>query len=442
MKPNNIKKIILVIASLSFVLAACSPEAATSTPELEAELAAFSPGVSATGEIVPELHASLSISAAGVIEEVMIEEGTLVSEGDVLIQLEGGEQARAAVAAANVELINAQNALDTLNDNASIVSANALKLAENLEDQLEDLLNRELQEALALQAIADAEKLIEDTQRTYDGTIQTADENDIDAQRAQVTLAKDALDDAIEDYEPYEDKPEDNLTRAVFLQKKAAAQNVYDEAVRILNYMLGTGTAADIAVADADVNAASAQLIEAQRDWERVQEGPNPGEVALLEAQIEQAYEDYENSKDGPDPADLAAAQARLANAEAQFAAAESALEDLQLLAPFNGTISEVNVNTSEWVSPGQPVIVIADLNHLQVETTDLSEIDVAKVSVGDIVTITFDALPDRIEGTVASISPKAAAGSGVNYTVVIDMTDTPDGLRWGMTAFVEVESE
>jgi multidrug resistance efflux pump len=109
-------------------------------------------------------------------------------------------------------------------------------------------------------------------------------------------------------------------------------------------------------------------------------------------------------------------------------------------VAPFAGTVSELNINASEWVSPGLPVIVLADLNHLRVETTDLSEIDVARIAPGDSVTISFDALPDLVDGTVVRISPRASQGSGVNYTVVVAMSETPEGLRWGMTAFVDVE--
>jgi multidrug efflux pump subunit AcrA (membrane-fusion protein) len=86
---------------------------------------------------------------------------------------------------------------------------------------------------------------------------------------------------------------------------------------------------------------------------------------------------------------------------------------------------------------------LIADLDHLQVETTDLGEIDVARVTVGDTAIITFDALPDIvIEGTITKIAPKAAAGSGVNYTVILEMGTGPESLRWGMTAFVDVELE
>lgn len=441
MKPIKNLPLFFFFGVIALILAACTTPQATATPE-ENPLANFVAGVSATGKIVPEQYASLSVTTGGVVEEVFVSEGDLVEEGQLLIQIKGGEQAQAAVTAAQLELTNAQNALDNLYDNTDLIAANALKTAEDTEDALEDLQNRELQEALALQAIADAQKLIENTERTYNYSISTADEADIDLQRAQVTLAKDALDKALEDYEPYADKPEDNLVRANLLARKAAAQQVYDDAVRRLNALLGTGSEADIAVAEADYATAQAQLIQAQRDWERVQEGPSAGDIALLEAQIASAYEDYEMYKDGPDPADVAASEARIANAEAQLAAAQSVLDDLQLLAPFAGTISELHIKTSEWVSPGQPVLVLADLNSLQVETTDLSEIDIAKIVLGDTVSLTFDALPDTVAGTVTHISPKAAQGSGVNYTVTIDLAELPADLRWGMTAFVELENK
>ena len=103
--------------------------------------------------------------------------------------------------------------------------------------------------------------------------------------------------------------------------------------------------------------------------------------------------------------------------------------------------IAGLYINPSEWVSPGMPLMLIADLEHLQVETTDLNEIDVAQIAVGDIVIVTFDALPELVlDGTVASIAPKAAEGSGVNYPVVVELSDLPDELRWGMTAFVDID--
>jgi len=258
-----------------------------------------------------------------------------------------------------------------------------------------------------------------------------------------VILAEDALDDAIENFEDYEDKPETNLTRANLLAKKAAAENAYDDAVRRLNSMLSTGKQVDIDLEEGKLIMAQAQLAQAEREWERIKDGPNPGDIAVLEALIDESQEDHAIYSQGPDPEDVALAEVRVENAKAQLAAAEAALADLELVAPFAGVVSELHIDPSEWVAPGQPVLLLADLAHLRVETTDLSEIDVAQIAEGDVAIVTFDALPDlTIHGVITRIAPKASPGSGVNYKVVVELDEIPAQLRWGMTAYVDVELE
>jgi multidrug efflux pump subunit AcrA (membrane-fusion protein) len=391
--------------------------------------------------VVPEQEALLSVSAGGVVEDVLVEKGDPVSTGQVLVQLEGTEQQAAAVSAAALELANAQFVLDKLYQDTDLLAAQALRSAETAEQALEDLNNPELQEALALQAVADAQKAVDLTERNARYTRSPASQADIDAQKAQVVLARDALDKANEDFERHANKPEDNLTRAHFLARQAAAQQVYDNAIRQLNAMQGTGSEVDINVAEAEYITAQAALLQAQRDLERVLDGPDPGEIALLEAQIDKGQRDFEIYSTGPDPDDVTIAEARIANAQAQLAAAEEFLADLELKAPFDGVISAVHVNSSEWVAPGSPVLLIGDLNHLQVRTTDLSEIDVARITLDDTAVVTFDALPDLVlEGTVISIAPKADEGSGVNFPVIIKLSEIPPALRWGMTAFVDID--
>ena len=69
------------------------------------------------------------------------------------------------------------------------------------------------------------------------------------------------------------------------------------------------------------------------------------------------------------------------------------------------------------------------------------SQLDAARVHADDVVSITFDALPEVVvNGKVFWVAKKSAEGSGVNYTAVIVLDSIPDGLRWGMTAFVDIE--
>ena len=108
---------------------------------------------------------------------------------------------------------------------------------------------------------------------------------------------------------------------------------------------------------------------------------------------------------------------------------------------PFDGQVVEVYYRNGEYAGPAQPAILVADLSTMQVETTDLSEVDAARVSVGDLVNVTFDALPDTtISGTVVRIADKASAGSAINFTVIIELSEIPQNIRWGMTAFAEIK--
>ena len=372
-------------------LAGCSGFAPQEPPVVETQAPPqANPVISATGKVMPVQWARLSLVGSGTVREVMVQEDQQVSADQLLIRLEGAENLQASVAAAQMELVAARRALDDLYKDNDVRSAQAW------------------------QVVTQAQQEVKDAQKYLDNLRASAPQADIDQARANVAILKDRLEDAIEDFKPYENKPEDSVTRAAYLSKKAQAQKDYDAAVRRLNNLLGNAVQLDIDQAEADLDVAQAHLDAARRQYELVREGP--------------------------DPADVRVAQARLDNAQAQLVAAQAAVANLELHAPFSGTVSEIFYKKNEWVSPGQPVLLLADLAHLQIETTDLNEIDAARVKVGDAVLLTFDALPEvQVRGRVERISPKASEGSGVNYTVVVAFDDQPQGLRWGMTAFVDI---
>jgi multidrug resistance efflux pump len=116
-------------------------------------------------------------------------------------------------------------------------------------------------------------------------------------------------------------------------------------------------------------------------------------------------------------------------------------LDKTQLKAPFAGVVGSVNMREGEMLTPGQAVLTLGDLGTLHVETTDLSEADVARVAVGQPVNVTFDALKGQtFSGKVTRVAPMSSAGQGgVNYTVVVELDQLDPALRWGMTAFVDI---
>jgi hypothetical protein len=85
---------------------------------------------------------------------------------------------------------------------------------------------------------------------------------------------------------------------------------------------------------------------------------------------------------------------------------------------------------------------MLGDVGALRVETTDLNEVDAARVGVGSVVTLTFDALPGQAaRGQVVRLAPMASVSQGgTNFTAIVEMDSPPEALRWGMTAFVDIE--
>jgi HlyD family secretion protein len=113
------------------------------------------------------------------------------------------------------------------------------------------------------------------------------------------------------------------------------------------------------------------------------------------------------------------------------------------LTAPFEGTVVEVNVSQGEYVQPAQVAVEIADLQNIWVETTDLSELNIASVKIGQSATVYVEALNEEYPGKVAAISPISnTIGGDVVFKVTIQLDEQPAGLLWGMTADVEIDIE
>jgi HlyD family secretion protein len=113
------------------------------------------------------------------------------------------------------------------------------------------------------------------------------------------------------------------------------------------------------------------------------------------------------------------------------------------LIAPFDGTVIDISTSLGETVQANQPMLVLADLNHLQIKTTDLSERDVARVKVGQTVNVNIGALNTKITGKVIRISPISdTVGGDIVFPVTIELDKQPDGLLWGMTTEVEIQTK
>lgn len=341
------------------------------------------------GRIVPHQWVALSFSGSGLVEEIYYDTDESVRAGDIIARLSGHEQLNASLAAAELELLSAQQAFETLKKNHKLAKAQALT-------------NR-----IALQ------QAIESAQINLKNLEEKDWEKEIDSAKANIVLLENRLEQARDRYDDYEDRSDENLTKAEARINLSNALKQLEEAVALLTLLENSDPKLEIEKSESD--------------------------LTLIKEQLAQALEIEADLKNGPLPEEMELAQQRLTTAQAGMESAQAALNSLQLVAPFDGVILESTLKTGQFILAGQQAIILADTSKWLVETNDLTEIDRVNVKVGQAVTITPDALPDvDIEGYVLQISNYYQETRGdITYKTTIQLTETPTMLKWGMTVLI-----
>ncbi len=398
---------ILLISIAGLLLAACGAGGITgggSETPTAVPVAIADTGIVVDGRVVPQETVALAFDTGGEVAEVLVEEGDVVKAGDVLARLGNREALESSVANSRLELASAQQEL-----------LSAQIALEQLNDDLPDRQTQSLQE------LTEAKDTLRKAQIKFDNINSPASTADLNEARANLAVAKDRLDKAEDDFKPYEKKSEENLMRAYYLSKLADAQRKHEAAVKNLNKLLGGTSVFFESQAEAELNIALARLEQAQANYDTLQAGPDPDDVALAENRI-------------------STAETRITAADSAIKSAEAALADLDLVATINGTVVEMDLIVGQRVTPGQEMLRLADFSQWYVETDNLTEIEVVDVAVGDAVSITPDAAPDLdMSGVVESISDVFEEKRGdVTYTARIRLNDVDPRLRWGMTVAIE----
>ena len=158
-------------------------------------------------------------------------------------------------------------------------------------------------------------------------------------------------------------------------------------------------------------------------------------DLALAKAKLDDAQREYDRLKNGPDPVDVAAAQARVD-------AAQATLNLAQIIAPFDGTVTEAYPLPGDQVGAGSTAFRIDNLTSLYVDV-EVSEVDINSVNVGQPVTLSFDAILDRdtpYNGKVVEVAQAGTSVQGVvSFKVTVELTDADEFVKPGMTAAVNI---
>ncbi len=338
--------------------------------------------VGATGTVRAAQSAELFWQTNGRVEAVYVQPGDSVQSGQLLAELAADSVAQSIILA-RADLVAAQRALD-------------------------DLLQSDLARAQAQLNLVQAQKALEEAQKKVDAVnYPRASQDLIDSTRAQLDLAEANLTRAEEIYRAYADRPDGDEKKAQALLNLTAARQERDRLRGLLSWYQGEYDDLDVAERQANLALAQARYEDAQREWERL--------------------------KDGPTADDIAAAQARID-------AAQATINLARVLAPFDGVVTVVSTQPGDLVTAGAPAFRVDDLSRLLVDVA-IPEVDINSIQVGQPVTLTFDAVLDQTyHGLVVEVGQVGLVQQGVtNFNITIELQDADEHIKPGMTAAVNI---
>lgn len=162
--------------------------------------------------------------------------------------------------------------------------------------------------------------------------------------------------------------------------------------------------------------------------------------IANAESSLASAQQSL-RSKQNSRPSDIQSALASLQSAQTALEGARTALANTTLAAPAAGTIVQLSFQPGESVSANAVVAVLSTAGTLQLHGT-IGEADVARLRVGQVATITIDAIgtEKRLTGKVAAVDPAATLQQGVPvYGIDIGLDVSDPAIRAGMTGTASV---
>ncbi len=372
---------------------------------------------------VEAIEVLVSPESSGRITEVLVKEGDSVEAGAPLLRLDDESlrirrrqilaTGQAALAAARLEQVSAQQALDGLYEDAPLMAAQA-----------------QLNLARAGELLDDAEynwRVQQQGNRAGGETIASAEAN--------LVLAEEEVERAEKAYNRLSGRADDDPARALARSSLAAAREHRDAIIRRLNWYKGHPDNIEQASLDAELAMAQAQVADARQEWQKLKDGPDPDAVALAEARLANAE------------AQLAAAAAQL---EAELDVVDLELEKFVVRAPVSGVVITRNVEAGELIVAGAPALTIGRLDELTL-TVYIPEDRYGQLRLGDVAAVSVDSFPgetfsasvqriaDRAEFTPRNVQTEEGRRTTV-FAVQLSVDDPAGRLKPGMPADVRFD--
>ncbi len=434
--------VILFLATISLFAIACG---GVSTPTPAATAVAVSAAViTAKGEVVPETYTRVAFNVGGTVAQIPVKEGQEVKKGNTLAILDTSDlqlqvkTAEEALALAEASLVQAKTPASAEEIAAAEAAYNSALAG--LERAKKEPTADELAAAQAAynSAVSGYSSAVVALNRAKNGPTK----EELEILQSTLAKAKAALDVAQAAYDSIGGAT--NPFGAQTPQALQLQQATQDYQIALANYNKTVNPdATTVAQAQAAVAQANAQVAQTKSALQKLQDQPNAQDIAQAQAQVDSAKAQLDLKKKGARAEDIRVAEIRVEQARTGVEQAKAALAKATLVAPMDGTITDIAIREGEIAPAGQPVFTIADLSNLKIQTTDLDEFGAAKVKVDQLAKIRVNAFTDKtLSGHVTEIADQSVvlASGDVSYPVTILLDSQDPELRWGMTVKVEFQ--
>jgi HlyD family secretion protein len=424
--------------------------------------------VAGSGSIAAAQALDLAFQTSGSVTQVLVKEGDSVTAGQPLAQLDTRDlelqiaSAQAALASANTKLSQTKDGnlqpADITAQNASVASAQAQ--LRSAQAQLAALKNPNADKISSAAATVRQAELDLQAQTDNSSASKTKAQQDLQKATDSLTQAQSQYATALKNWQYVQDTGNDptNPSTTNAAGKKVAnklndtqRQQYADTYIQAQAALHSAETAVQQAQVSYDnarqaepnnIQQAETKLADAQAQLTALQ-NPSKTDIAQAQAGVDQAKASLTQAQanlaklTAPGTAtDVDIQQASITQAEQSLKQAQLKLDQATLKPPFDGVVTAVNIVPGSTASSATAAISMLDRSTLHVDLK-LSENDVAKVQLGQPVTLTIDALKDwKAAGTVSYIAPSAESSNGVvTYRVRVDFPDSDARVKVGMTA-------
>jgi HlyD family secretion protein len=346
--------------------------------------------VSANGTVEPERSINVSPKNAGVLKRLLVKEGDSVTEGQIIAYMDD---------------TNFQGQLTQARGQLAASEANLQKLLAG---------NRP-------QDIAQVEAQLEAAQANLQKLIAGNRPQDISQAQARLKAAQATLNQA-----------EDDLRRNQQL------------------YRVGAIPLQTVNQRRSERDTAQAQVQEAQQAVALQQAGSRSEDIQQARAQVKQQQQALALLKAGTRQEEISQARAQVISARGSLQTVQAEINDTVIRAPFNGVVTKKFADPGAFVTPttaasavssasSSSILSLASRNQV---VANLAESNIAKIRLGQPVTMKADAYPDKsFQGKVSEIAAQATLEQNVtSFEVKVTLADSEKLLRPGMNIDAEFQ--